>query len=158
HAGVPPRLHHGAPGHGVPDAGRRGVATDSGEGSLAMDITPDTVVYWQIGSVKISATLVYTWVVMAILVLGSWLVTRRLSTEPSLSRGQSRLEGVVDVIRGQIRDVSQHDPERYLRFIGTLFLFIAVSNTLAIVPGFRPPTGSLSTTTALAVCVFAASP
>lgn len=123
-----------------------------------MHITPDTLVYWQAGPVKISATLVFTWVVTAILVLGSWLVTRRLSTEMSVPRGQNLLEIVVDAIQGQIRDVTQDEPGRYLPFIGTLFLFIAVSNTLAIVPGFRPPTGSLSTTAALAACVFVASP
>ena len=49
-------------------------------------------------------------------------------------------------------------PDRYLPFLGTLFLFIAVSNLLAIVPGYSPPTGSLSTTAALAICVFLAVP
>jgi F-type H+-transporting ATPase subunit a len=123
-----------------------------------MDITPDSIVYWRSGPFKINATLVFTWLVMAILVLGSWLVTRRLSTGTSLSRGQNLLEIVVDGIQGQIRDVTQQDPGRYLPFIGTLFLFIAVSNVLMLVPGFRPPTGSLSTTTALALCVFVSIP
>ena len=123
-----------------------------------MDITPDSIVYWQTGPIKISATLVFTWVVMAVLVLGSWLVTRRLSTETSMSRGQNLLEIVVELIQGQIREVTGQDPGRYLPFIGTLFLFIAVSNTLAIFPGFRSPTGSLSTTSALALCVFLSTP
>jgi len=123
-----------------------------------MHITPDSIVYWQMGPVRISATLVFTWVVMGVLVVGSWLVTRRLSTGTSLSRGQNLLEILVDLIRGQIREVTEQDPDRYLPFIGTLFLFIAVSNTLAIVPGFRPPTGSLATTTALALCVFVSAP
>jgi len=43
-------------------------------------------------------------------------------------------------------------------FVGTLFLFILTANLLAVVPGFIPPTGSLSTATALAICVFAAVP
>lgn len=123
-----------------------------------MDITPDSIVYWQWGALKINATLVFTWIVMAILVLGSWFVTRRLTTEPSFSRAQTLLESVVDAIQGQIRDVTQQDPGRYLPFIGTLFLFIAVSNVLSIVPGFKPPTGSLSTTAALALSVFVAVP
>ena len=61
-------------------------------------------------------------------------------------------------MRGQIRDVSQHDPGRYLSFVGTLFIFIATCNALIIVPGYVPPTGSLSTTTALALCVLLAVP
>jgi len=123
-----------------------------------LDITPDAIVYWEAGSVRITATLVFTWLVMAILVGGSWLVTRRLSTETTLSRGQSLLEIVVEIIQEQIRDVTQQEPARYLPFVGTLFLFIAVSNILAIVPGFHPPTGSLSTTAALALCVFVSVP
>jgi F-type H+-transporting ATPase subunit a len=123
-----------------------------------MHITPDSIIYWQAGAVRINATLVFTWLVMGILVLGSWLVTRRLTTDTTLSRGQNLLEILVDGIRGQIREVVQQDPSRYLPFIGTLFLFIAVSNVLMVVPGFRPPTGSLSTTAALALCVFVAVP
>lgn len=54
--------------------------------------------------------------------------------------------------------ISPHQSEHYLPFIGTLFLFIAVANLLNIVPGYMAPTGSLSTTTALAICVFIAVP
>jgi F-type H+-transporting ATPase subunit a len=61
-------------------------------------------------------------------------------------------------IRNQIQQISQEDPSRYLPFIGTLYLFIAFSNLLAFVPGYHPPTDSLSTTAALAGCVFLAVP
>ncbi len=54
--------------------------------------------------------------------------------------------------------MSQQKPERYLPFIGTLFLFIVTSNLLAVVPGFYAPTASLSTTAALAICVLVAVP
>jgi F-type H+-transporting ATPase subunit a len=47
---------------------------------------------------------------------------------------------------------------RYIPFLGTLFSFIASANLLTIVPGYEPPTGSLSTTAALALCVFIAVP
>lgn len=123
-----------------------------------MTISPDSIILWQSGPVRVSATLVFTWLVMAILVLGSWLVTRRLTTATAIPRGQNLLEILVDGMREQIREVTGHAPDRYLPFIGTLFLFISVSNVLAIVPGFWPPTGSLSTTAALALCVFVAVP
>ncbi len=61
-------------------------------------------------------------------------------------------------MRDQIREVSGRDPGQYLPFVGTLFLFICTANLLSIVPGYRPPTGSLSTTAALATCVFIAVP
>jgi F-type H+-transporting ATPase subunit a len=123
-----------------------------------MDITPDTLVLLEIGPVALNATIAFTWLVMLLLTLASWLVTRRLSDDEKLSRFQNLLEVVVFGMRDQIRDVARADPGRYLPFIGTLFLFIVTSNILAVVPGFSPPTGSLSTTTALAICVFVAVP
>jgi F-type H+-transporting ATPase subunit a len=123
-----------------------------------MNITPDTIVYWEAGPVRITATLVFTWIVMALLTGASWAVTRRLSVTVAPPRGQTLLEIVVDTIRGQIREVTGQDPDRHLPFVGTLFLFIAASNTLAVLPGFHPPTGSLWTTSALALCVFLSTP
>lgn len=128
---------------------------------MGIQISPDEWVFWQwaaFPAVKLNATIVFTWIAMAVLVLGSWLVTRRLSTSTTIPRWQNLLEVLVDGIRRQIREVSGQEPGQYLPFVGTLFLFIGVANGLAIVPGFRPPTGSLSTTAALATCVFIAVP
>jgi F-type H+-transporting ATPase subunit a len=123
-----------------------------------MNISPDSIIFWQRGPVVLSATIVFTWVIMAVLILISWLATRRLSVEPPLSRWQNFLEIVIGYMRDQIRDVTDQAPDRYLPFLGTLFLFIAVSNILTIVPYYEPPTGSLYTTSALAICVFFAVP
>lgn len=123
-----------------------------------MEISPDNIVLLQWGAITLNATIVFTWVVMTFLVVVSWLVTRNLSIKPKISRWQSLLEIIVEGIANQIREVSQQESKEYMGFIGTLFLFIAVSNTLAIVPFYQPPTGSLSTTTALALCVFVAVP
>jgi len=95
---------------------------------------------------------------MALMAVGSWLVTRKLSSTTRLSRWQNLLEVLVSGIRDEIHQNSGQDPGRYLSFVGTLFLFIAVSNLLSIIPGYMPPTGSLSTTAALALCVFIAVP
>ncbi len=123
-----------------------------------MTISPDSVILWQWGWLHVNLTLVFTWVVMALLAGGSWLITRRLHGGMALSRWQNLLEVVIDGIRRQIREISRQQPDRYLPFVGTLFLFIATANLLAVVPGFMPPTGSLSTTTALALCVFVGVP
>jgi len=90
--------------------------------------------------------------------LGARLVTSRITTGPKVSGWQSLLEIIVSAIKTQIEDIGLHRSERYIGFIGTLFLFIAFSNICAIVPGYEPPTGSLSTTAALALCVFIAVP
>jgi F-type H+-transporting ATPase subunit a len=123
-----------------------------------MKLSPDQLVFWQWGPVVINGTLVFTWIVMAVLVIGSWLITRRLSAEPKMSRWQNVLETIVGYIRDQIRDIGQRDPRPYLPFVATLFLFISFSNLMGLVPYFEPPTSSLSTTAALALCVFVAVP
>ena len=123
-----------------------------------MKITPDEYVYWQIGFFKLNATLVFTWGLMVLIVVGSWLITRKLSTGPRISRWQNMLEVIVGYVRSQLREIMNENPARYIPFLGTLFLFISLSNLLVIVPGYHPPTGSLSTTAALATCVFVAVP
>lgn len=123
-----------------------------------VEITPDQHVFWQWGVITVNATIVWTWVVMALLVAGSWLLTRNIRTSGPPTRGQHVLEAIVSLILGQIRDIGGRSPEPFLAFCGTLFLFIVVSNILSIVPGYHPPTSSLSTTTALALCVFIAVP
>ncbi len=122
------------------------------------EISLDQVIFWQWGPISINGTIVFTWAVIAFMVLFSHLITRKLSTDVHLSRWQNLLEVVVEGMRKEIREISQEEPGSYLYFVGTLFLFILVSNILNIVPGFLAPTGSLSTTAGLAICVFAAVP
>lgn len=123
-----------------------------------MHLSPDEIIFWQHGVFKLNATLVSTWVLMAVLTVGAWLVTRRLSADLTRSRWQNVLEVVVTGIEQQIREVGLRQPRRYLGFLGTLFLFVAAAALGTVVPGFEPPTGSLSTTTALALCVLVAVP
>jgi len=123
-----------------------------------MRLSPDQLIYWQSGIFKLNATIVYTWGLMLLLVLGSKLITRHLSTGLERSRWQNLLEIVVLGMVKQIEEVGLRNPNKYLGFLGTLFLFIATANVCTILPGYEPPTGSLSTTAALALCVFVAVP
>lgn len=123
-----------------------------------MNISPDNIIYWEWGPVVLNATIVFTWIVMAILVVISWLVTRKLSIEPEISRWQNGLEIIVSVIRDQISDILDDDASPFLPFIGTTFLFVSLSNFLTFVPGYEPPTGSIYTTSAVAIIVFIAVP
>ncbi len=123
-----------------------------------MSVTPDEIILWESGWFKLNATILFTWAIMLLMVVGSWLVTRRLSSGTDISRGQNLLEIVVQFMRNQIEEVSRQDPDPFLPFVGTLFLFIAVSNVLTIIPYYEAPTGSLSTTAALAIMVFIAVP
>ena len=123
-----------------------------------MSIDPSEIIYFQWGFVRITATIVFTWITMAILGIISFLITRNIKVEGEISKGQNILEALVETIRSQIKQISQQDPGKYLPFIGTLFIFILAANILSIIPGFIPPTGSLNTSIALALCVFLAVP
>lgn len=123
-----------------------------------MNISPDQTVLWQWGWLRLNATIAWTWVVMLLLTGSAWWIMRRLSSNTRLSRWQNLLEVLVLGMRDQIQQITRQDPDPYLPFVGTLFLFVATANLLAVLPGYQPPTGSLSTATALALAVFVAVP
>ncbi len=113
-----------------------------------------SVALFHLGPVPISASVVTTWAIMAVLVIGSILITRRLSLVPS--KLQAAFELIVDTLDGQIRATMQMEPAPYRAFIGTLFIFIFVANWSTLIPGVEPPTAHLETDAALALLVFLA--
>jgi F-type H+-transporting ATPase subunit a len=119
---------------------------------------PDIIILFEWGWFKLNATILVTWIIMVLLTFFSWLITRKLTSTGPLTKGQNLLEVLVSMINDQIKEVSGKDPGQFLPFVGTLFIFIALSNILSIVPGYIPPTGSLSTTAALALSVLIAVP
>lgn len=123
-----------------------------------MRLSPDEIIFWQSGFFKLNATIAFTWALMLVLAVGAKLITRKLTTDHRRSRWQNLLEIVVTLIAKQIEDVGLPHPKKYLGFLGTLFLFVAAASLCTVIPGFEPPTGSLSTTVALALCVMVAVP
>ena len=123
-----------------------------------MKLSPDQTIFWQHGFITINLTIVTTWALMLVLIIASRLVTRKLKTDITISRWQCILEMIVTGINKQIKDIGLDHPEQYIGFIGTLFLFIGTANLCVIFPWYTPPTASLSTTTAMALCVFIAVP
>lgn len=123
-----------------------------------MHLSPDEIVFWQAGILKLNATIAYTWILMLFLALGAAITTHALAHGTGRSRWTNLLEIIVIGVLQQIEAVGVRNPRRYLGFIGTLFLFVAIAALATVVPGYEPPTGSLSTTAALALCVFIAVP
>jgi len=123
-----------------------------------VNLSSDQQVLWRHGFAELNVTVVTTWVLMAAMTLGAMLITRNLKSGPVISRWQGALEIIVISLKDQIAAVGLSSAAKYLPLLGTLFLFIAVSTLCTIIPGYAPPTGSLSTTTALALCVFLAVP
>jgi len=123
-----------------------------------MRLSPDEIIFWQSGFFKLNATIVFTWGLILVLAVGAKLITRKLTTEHKRSRWQNLLEIVVTGIAKQIEEVGLKNPKKYIGFLGTLFLFVALASLCTVIPGYEPPTGSLSTTAALALCVLVAVP
>ena len=123
-----------------------------------MHLSTDQTIFWQYGFFKLNATIAFTWALMIVLAGGSRLVTRKLSTGLERSRWQNLLEIVVAGIEQQIEEVGLSQPHKYIAFLGTLFVFVGAASLCTVIPGYTPPTASLSTTTALALSVFVAVP
>jgi F-type H+-transporting ATPase subunit a len=111
-----------------------------------------SAVLFHLGPVAITRPVVTTWAIMAVLTLGSWFVTRRLTLHPD--RRQAVVELVVTGIMGQVEEVIRKDPRPFLPILGTLFIFLVAANLSGVVPAVQAPTGTLETPAALALIVF----
>jgi len=123
-----------------------------------MTLSPDDTILFVFWGIPINATIFFTWIVMALLTVASMVITRNLRPDVPPNRWRTALEVIVQGIQSQIEEIAEGPSRQLLYFAGTLFLFVAVSNLLLVVPGFEPPTSSLSTTTALALAVLVAVP
>jgi len=123
-----------------------------------MNISPDQTVYWKYGFVEINSTILTTWGLMLVLVIASILITRKLASGLERTRWQNMLEIIVTTIIKQLKDAGIDEPRKYIGFLGTLFIFVATASICTMIPGYESPTASLSTTAALALCVFVAVP
>jgi len=106
----------------------------------------------ELGPVMITSTVVTTWVIMAVIWLLAWLVSRRLRIEPGPV--QTAVEGMVSSIEGAVIEVAPQNARQIMPFIGSLWIFLVVANLSGLIPGMHSPTRDLSATAALAIIVF----
>jgi len=117
--------------------------------------------YWHIGNLKVHGQVFITsWIVIAILLTASVLATRNIQRVPTGAQNlmEYALEFLRDLAKSQLGE-KEYRP--WLPFIGTLFLFIFVSNwSGALVPWklihipegeLAAPTNDINTTVALAL-------
>lgn len=115
----------------------------------------ETEILFHLGAIPIARPVVTTSAIVILLGIGSWASTRRLRQSPG--RLQAALEAVVTWMADQAREIVRRDPAPFLPLLGTLFLFIAVANLSAVLPGVKSPTASIETPAALAIVVFLAA-
>jgi len=106
----------------------------------------------ELGPVVITSTVVTTWVIMAVIGLLAWLVSRRLRIEPGPV--QTAVEGMVSGIEDAVIEVAPQHARQIMPFIGSLWIFLVVANLSGLIPGMHSPTRDLSATAALAIVVF----
>ena len=118
-----------------------------------MEESPITsAVVMHIGPVPITREVLTTWLIIAVLTLLCWLLTRRLQRVPA--GPQAGLELLVTGMMSQIEDVIRTDPRPFLPLLGTLFIFLVVANLIGLVPDMEAPTSRIETPAALALIVF----
>ncbi len=118
----------------------------------------DSIMLFSCGNFGINVTIFNSWIVMALITLLSWWVTRNISTGKNVSKLQIVLETLVIWLQQEAKETSGSSSQKYFAMALGLFCFIITANLLTLIPWFRPPTASLSTTMALALTVFLAIP
>ncbi|MBN1664797.1 MAG: F0F1 ATP synthase subunit A [Deltaproteobacteria bacterium] len=94
----------------------------------------------------------YMWLVMVLLILLSFLATRRLEFNPGPI--QNFMESVVGAMNDLLVDTMGEEGRKFFPLMATIGLFILVSNILGLIPGFESPTANLNTNLAMALVVF----
>ncbi|ABK99115.1 F0F1 ATP synthase subunit A [Pelobacter propionicus] len=94
----------------------------------------------------------YTWLIIALLLLLSFLATRALKTVPGGL--QNFMEIIVGGIENMVTETMGEHGRPYFPLVATIGIFVLVSNLIGLIPGFFPPTANINTTAACAIVVF----
>jgi F-type H+-transporting ATPase subunit a len=114
-------------------------------------------VVFSVGPVPVTATMLTSLVISLVLVGVALALRLGLNRSPAGTPAALALL-TVEWLDGLVRDVAGRAEPALVTLAGSLFLFIAACNLSGQLPGVRPPTASLATTSALAVIVFLAVP
>ncbi|BBO86667.1 F0F1 ATP synthase subunit A [Desulfosarcina ovata] len=94
---------------------------------------------------------VYSWVLMAILIIGGALATKTISMIPG--KTQNLFEVIVSGIEEFMVETAGEEARWLFPLAGTVFLYVFIGNLIGIIPGFFPPTANLNTTASVAIVV-----
>lgn len=108
-------------------------------------------IIFQIGDIPISESVVVTWIIVAVLIGLSILLTRNFEKVP---KGvQNVVEALVESLNNFVSDTMGEDKKGFAPYMGTIFIFLVVANLIGFV-GLRPPTADVNTTFALSMLTF----
>jgi F-type H+-transporting ATPase subunit a len=108
---------------------------------------------YEIGNftLNITASIITEWIVILILGIGAFLLTRNLKLKPS--KVQAALEKIYQSIRDIAVDTMGEEYESFLPYIGTLMIYLLILNFTGLI-GFKPPTQDISVTASFAIVTF----
>lgn len=115
--------------------------------TLMEELNCETV--FSIGGIGISESVVVTWIIMAVVVLISILLTRNLKVE-NPGRGQIMLEYAVTWLQGIGNGIVGEEGKQYASYLTSVLIYLGIANLIGIL-GFKPPTKDLNVTAALAI-------
>ncbi len=118
--------------------------------ALAEEMNVQTVFTIPIfGGIPVDESCVVTWIIMAVIVLVCFLLTRNLKVS-NISRRQAAVEYIVTWLESLVRGCVGEGGERYVPYLITVLIYVAFANIVGVF-GFKPPTKSLNVTLALAI-------
>lgn len=115
--------------------------------TLMEELNCETV--FSIGGIGISESVVVTWMIMAVFVLASVLLTRNLKVEHP-GRGQLMLEYAVTWLQGVGKGIVGEEGREYASYLTSVLIYLGIANLIGIL-GFKPPTKDMNVTAALAI-------
>jgi len=116
---------------------------------LMHELTCETVLIIPVlGGIEVLESVVVTWVIMAILLIASMLLTRNLKVE-NISKKQLILETAVVGLQDMIEGIIGEHGKKFVPYLATVLIFLGIANTSALF-GFKPPTKDLNVTLGLA--------
>ena len=127
-------------------------------------VTPNAVELFNIGPLPVTNSMIYTWIIMAVIFIVVRMGTRRMNDKPS--KMQNLIEAAVEGLENMTAGLLEPKVVRWcFPMVATFFLFIVVSNLMGLLPGvgsiklgddpiFRPPTADANTTIAMALVFF----
>ncbi len=115
--------------------------------TLMEELNCETV--FSIGGIEIAESVVVTWIIMAVVVLASILLTRNLKVEHP-GRGQLMLEYAVTWLQGVGKSIVGEEGAEYASYLTSVLIYLGIANLIGVL-GFKPPTKDLNVTAALAI-------
>lgn len=101
------------------------------------------------GGIDIPESVAVTWIIMAVLAIASFLLTRGFTVVPTTKR-QLFIETLVEKIYGMLHGMVGEEGKAYIPYLGTVLIYIGISNIIGLF-GMKPPTKDLNVTAALGI-------